>query len=186
MTQLWGSGRLPQGGESPLPLPQGLGGRCCRRWRGRRHTPSRPSGAHLRLRGARRLSCRLPSGGRSCARPRRCLICRLYGSGRGGRRLPPLRESPSPIALFLLLVRRRVLRSCRGGESQLLAQPELLTSLFPAFSSPNPLLLLARHPLLRRARARARGMGGSDRAAFTPITYRGRVKLQITRCPTSQ
>jgi hypothetical protein len=57
-----------------------------------------------------------------------------------------------------------------GEEPLLLAQPELLTPLFPVLLLPDPLLLLARRPLLlpplRRARARARGVGGSDRAAF--------------------
>jgi hypothetical protein len=84
MTWLWGSGRLPQGGESSFPLPQGLGGRCCCRRRGRRRTPSRPISARRCLRGARRLSRRLPGGGRSRARPRCCLFHRLRGSGRGG------------------------------------------------------------------------------------------------------
>jgi hypothetical protein len=168
---VWGSGRLPQGGEPPFPLPRGLGGRCGRRRRGHRRTPGRPSGARWSLRGTRRLSCRLPGSGRSRARPRRCLLYRLRGSGRGERRLPPLGESPSPIALLLVVVRRRVLRSCQGGESQLLAEPKLLTPLFPVLPPPDPLLLLARRPLLlppmRRARGGARGVGGSDRVAFT-------------------
>jgi hypothetical protein len=34
-----------------------------------------------------------------------------------------------------------------------------------------------------RARARARGVGGSDRAAFTAITCRGRLKLQVMTTP---
>jgi hypothetical protein len=76
----------------------------------------------------------------------------------------------------LLLVRRRVLRSRRGGESPLLAQPKLLTPLFPALPSSDPLLLLARRPLLfpplRRTRARS-------------SSGRGRVRLRastVTRC----
>jgi hypothetical protein len=186
MTWLWGSGRLPQGGESSFPLPRGLGGRCGRRRRGRCRTPSRPSGARRRLRGARRLSRRLPGSRRSRARPRCCLLCRLRGSGRGGRRLPPHGESPPPIAL-ILLVRRRVLRSRWGGEPQLLAQPKLLTPLFPALSSPDPLLLLAHHPLLLpplcRVHAQARGVGGLDHAVFTAITCRGRVKLRVMTTP---
>jgi hypothetical protein len=102
-----------------------------------------------------------------------------------GRRLPPLGESSSPITLLLLfLVRRRVLRSRRGRESLLLALPELLTLLFPALLSPDPLLLLARRPLLlpplRRARARARGVGESDRAVFTVTICRGRAKDQTS------
>jgi hypothetical protein len=92
-----------------------------------------------------------------------------------GHRLPPLEESSSPIAL-LILVGRRVLRSRRGRESLLLAQSELLTLLFPALPSPDPLLLLARRPLLfpplHRARARAQGMGGLDRATFTVTSCR--------------
>jgi hypothetical protein len=59
-----------------------------------------------------------------------------------------------------------------GEESLLLAQPKLLTLLFPALPSPDPLLLLAR--------ARARGVGGSDRAAFTVTICRGRVKDQTS------
>jgi hypothetical protein len=77
--RLWGSGRLPQGGESPLPLPRGLGRRCGRRRCGHRRTPSRPSGARRRLRSARRLSCRLPGGRRFRTHPRRCLLHRLRG-----------------------------------------------------------------------------------------------------------
>jgi hypothetical protein len=69
----------------------------------------------------------------------------------------------------------------------LLAQPELLISLFP---SPDPPLFLARHPLLlpplRRARARARGVGGSDRAASTAITCEGRAKFESRRHPANQ
>jgi hypothetical protein len=34
-----------------------------------------------------------------------------------------------------------------------------------------------------RARARARGVGGSDREAFTAITCRERVKLRVTTTP---
>jgi hypothetical protein len=95
------------------------------------------------------LSPGLPGDGRSCARPRRWLLRRLRGPWRGVRRLPPLGESSPPIALLLLfLARRRILRSRQGRESLLLAQPELLTLLFPALPLPDPLLLLARRPLL--------------------------------------
>jgi hypothetical protein len=147
--------------------------------------PCHLRGARRHLLGARRLSRRLPGGRRSRARPRRRLIRRLRGSGRGGRRLPPLGRSPTPIVLLLLIVvRQRVLRSPGGGEPLLLTQPELLAPLFPALPSPDPPLLLARHSLLlsplHRARAWARGVGGSHRAAFTAITCRGRVKPQIT------
>jgi hypothetical protein len=52
-----------------------------------------------------------------------------------------------------------------------LAQPEFFVPLLPGLPPPDPSLLLARRPLLllplRHARARARGVGGSDRAAFT-------------------
>jgi hypothetical protein len=88
---VWGSARLPQGGEAPLPLPWGLGRRCGCSRRCHRRTPSRLRGArwHLsstrrHLRGARRFSHGLPGDGRSCARPKRCLLGRLRGSGRGG------------------------------------------------------------------------------------------------------
>jgi hypothetical protein len=102
MTRLWGSGSLPQGGEFPLPLPRGLGGRCGRRRRGHYPAPSRPCSAHRRLLGTRRLFRGLPGGGRSRARPRRCLLCRLHGSGRGGKgshlsgRARPHRSPPPP------------------------------------------------------------------------------------------
>jgi hypothetical protein len=99
---VWGSGRLPRCGESLLPLPRGLGERCDRGRRGNRRTPSRPRAVRRRLRGMRRLSRRLLGSRRSHACPRRCLLCRLRGSGRGGRRLPPLGVSLSPIALLLL------------------------------------------------------------------------------------
>jgi hypothetical protein len=73
-----------------------------------------------------------------------------------GAQAPTSRGELVPIAL-LLLVRQRVLRSRWGRESLLLAQLELLTPLFPALPSPDPILLLARRPLLfpllRRARA---------------------------------
>jgi hypothetical protein len=80
---VWGSGRLPQGGEAPLPLPWGLGRRC---GRGRRchHRTTITSAARRCLCGARRLSHGLPGGGRSRARPRSYLLCRLRGSGQGG------------------------------------------------------------------------------------------------------
>jgi hypothetical protein len=54
-TRPWGSDRLPQGGKSSLPLPRGLGVRCCCRRHGHRRTPSRLSSARRRLRCARRL-----------------------------------------------------------------------------------------------------------------------------------
>jgi hypothetical protein len=117
----------------------------------------------------------LPGGGRSRARPRRRLLRRLRGSRRRGRGLPPLRASPAPIASFLLLflAGRRVLLGPRRGEPLLLAQPELLAPLLPVLPSPDAPLLLAGRPLLlpplRCARARDRGMGGSDRAAFTAL-----------------
>jgi hypothetical protein len=100
-----------------------------------------------------------------------------------GAKAPPLGEGLSPIAL-LLLVRRRVLRSRRGGESLLLMQLELLVVPFPVLPSSDPFLLLARRPLLfpplRRARARARGVGRSDRAAFTVTSCRGGAKGQTS------
>jgi hypothetical protein len=61
-------------------------------------------------------------------------------------------------------------------------------SLVPALPSLDPLLLLARRlllfPLLRRARARACGVGGSDRAAFTVTSCRECTKGQTSpvRC----
>jgi hypothetical protein len=45
----------------------------------------------------------------------------------------------------------------------LLAQPELLTPPFPVLPSPDPLLLLARHPLLLPPLLRARACSGSGR-----------------------
>jgi hypothetical protein len=152
---------------------------------------ARPWGARGSPPGAHRLSRRLPGGGRSRVRPRRCLFCRLRGSGRGGRRLPPLGGSPSPIALLLLLVRQGVLRSHRGGESQLLAQPELLTSLFSALPSPDPCLLLARDPLslpsLRRACALGLGAWvGRTARRSRPSPAEGEWNSGLRRCSTNQ
>jgi hypothetical protein len=172
-----GEWSLPQGGESPLPLPRELGGRCGHHRRGHRLTPTR-----RRLRGARHLSRRPPGGGRSHARPRRCLLCRPHGSGRGGRRLPPLGESPFPIAVLLLLVRRRVLRSRRGRR----APAALLCSRRSCHRILLSFLRAARSCSRRcatRAHARARGVGGSDRATFTAITCRERVKLRVRTTP---
>jgi hypothetical protein len=93
------------------------------------------------------------------------------------RSLPPL-PTTSPL----------ILRGRRGRESLLLTQPELLILLFPALPPPDPLLFLAccplLLPLLRRARARARGVGGSDHAASTVTICGGRMKDQTTpaRC----
>jgi hypothetical protein len=89
-----------------------------------------------------------------------------------GAQAPTSQEGPAPIAFLLLFFpQRRVLRHRRGKKSLLLTQLEFLVPLLPAFPSPNPPLLLTRRPLLfpplRRARARAQGMGGLDRAAFT-------------------
>jgi hypothetical protein len=160
---VWGSGRLPQGGEAPLPLPRGLGGRCGRGRSGHRRNPSH-------LRGACCPSCRLPGGGCSRTRPRRYHLCRLRGSRRGGRGLPPLEESSSLITL-LPLSRRRVFR-CRWGRGPLLlAQSELLVSLLPALPPLNRLLFLACHPLLLPPLRRARP--GSGRGRVTPRGVHG-------------
>jgi hypothetical protein len=168
--RLRGSNRLPQGGKPSFLFPRGLGRRCCRHRCGRRRTPSHLHGARRCLRGAHRLSRRMPGGGRSRARPRCRLFHRLHGSGRGGRRLPPLGGSPTPIILILplLLVRRRVLQSPRGGEPLLLAQPELLTPPFPALPSPDPLLFLARRLLLLPPLCRARTLLGFGRGRVGP------------------
>jgi hypothetical protein len=59
----------------------------------------------------------------------------------------------------------------------------------PRLAAPteDPPLLLAHHPLLlpplRRARARARGVGGSDRAASTATTCERWAKLRVTPTP---
>jgi hypothetical protein len=58
-----------------------------------------------------------------------------------------------------------------GGKPLLLAQPELFVPLIPAFALSDPPFLLTHllflFPPLRSARTRARGVGRSDRAAFT-------------------
>jgi hypothetical protein len=94
------------------------------------------------------------------------------GEGAAGSHLS---GGPAPITLLLLfLIRRRILRGHRGRESLLLAQPEFFVPLLPPFPPQDPSLLLARRPLLlllRRARARARGVGGSDHVAFTVTLY---------------
>jgi hypothetical protein len=63
-----------------------------------------------------------------------------------------------------------------GKIALLLTQPELLTPLLPTLPLPDPLLLLVCRqllfPPLRRARARAWDVGGSDRAAFTVTSCR--------------
>jgi hypothetical protein len=180
--------RSPTAGwRIPASSSSGLGRHCGRRRHGRHRIPGCHSGMHRRLSDARHLSRRLPSGGRSRACPRRCLLCRLCGSGRGGRRLPPFGKSPSPIALLLLLVRRRVLRSRRGGESQLLAQPKLLTPLFPALPSPDPRLFLVRHPLLLPPLRPARALGLGAWAGRTARRSRSRAvgnkrKVRPRRC----
>jgi hypothetical protein len=97
------------------------------------------------------------------------------GEGGVGSHLSERALPPPPSLSLLLLVRRRVFRSRRGGESLLLVQPKLLTSLFPVPPSSDSLLLLPSRPLLLpplcHARARARGVGGSDYAKFA-----------VTRC----
>jgi hypothetical protein len=66
----------------------------------------------------------------------------------------------APVALlFVFLLRRRILRCRRGRESLLLTQLKLLTPLFPALPPPDPLLLLARRPLLLPPLRRARALG---------------------------
>jgi hypothetical protein len=154
---VWGSGRLPQGGESPFPLPRGIGGRCVHR-----RNPCRPSDARRHLHGARRLPRMLPGAVSSAA---------SVALGEGAK-APTYWGELSPIAL--LLVRRRVLRSCRGGESQLLVQPKLLSPLFPSLLSPDPLLLLARRPLLLPPLRRTRALGLGVWAGLTTRRSRSR------------
>jgi hypothetical protein len=183
---IWGSGRLPQGGESPLPLPRGLGGCCGRGRRGHRRTPSHLRGAHRHHCGAHHLSRSLPGGGCSCARPEHCLLCLLRGPGQGGRRLPPLGESPPPIAP--LLSRQRVFR-CRWGREPLLLRSQNSSSHCSRRSRRRILFSFLCTALscscrcAARVRAWARGVGGSDCAASTAITCKGRVKLRVTTTP---
>jgi hypothetical protein len=185
---VWGSGRLPQGGEFPLPLPQWLGRRCGRRRCGHHRTPSRPSSARRRLRGTHRLSCRLPSGGRHRARPRRCLLCRLRGSGRGGEsshlsgriRPPSLSSSSSSDHEYSEVVGEESPCCSRSRNSSLLCSRR--SRRWNLFS----FLRAARSCSRRcatRARARARGVGGSDPVASTAITCEGRMKLCVTTTP---
>jgi hypothetical protein len=90
-----------------------------------------------------------------------------------GRGLPALGGSLPPVALFLLLSRRRVLRGCWGRKSLLLSQPELLILLLSALPPPDPILFLARRQLLLLLpplrRARGLGLGAwADRTARHP------------------
>jgi hypothetical protein len=111
------------------------------------------------------------AAGTSTPAPGTCPSAASVALGEGAQ-APTSQGGLPPVAFFLLsFSRRRVLRGRRRGESLLLAQPVFFVPLFPAHPPPDPSLLLARRslllPLLRRARARARGVSGSDRAAFT-------------------
>jgi hypothetical protein len=168
----WGSARLPQGGKSSLPLPWGLSGRrdCGRR--GQRRTPSHLRSARQRLCGACRLSRGPPGGGCSRARPRRCLLCRLRDSRRGGgagshlsgRAHPPSLPSSSSDDEYSEVAGEESPFCSRSWNSSLLCSQRSQRRIL--FSS-----LRAARSCSRRcaahARARAWGMGGSDRVAFT-------------------
>jgi hypothetical protein len=81
----------------------------------------------------------------------------------------PTSLEPAPIApFFLLLLRRRDLRSHRLRESLLLAQPVLLAVLLPALPPSDASLLLARGPLLLSSLRRARDRAGSGRGQVGP------------------
>jgi hypothetical protein len=177
-TWLRGSGRLPQGGESPLPLPRGIDECCGRHWRGHCLAPSRPSGACRHLRDARRLSRRLPGGGRSLTRPGAVSSAASTAVGEGGEgshlsgeaRPPSLSSSSSPDDEYSEVVGEESPSCSRSRHSSLLCSRRSRRR-FP-FS----FLCAARscsHRCAARMRARARGVGGSDRAAFTAMNCRG-------------
>jgi hypothetical protein len=144
-------------------------------WRNPASSSSRAEGylrrARWRLRGACWRLHRQPGGGRFRTHRGYQFHGRLPGPWRRGQGVPPIGGGPPPITL-LLLIRRPVRQHRRRGESLLLMQPVLLVVLLQALPLPEPLLLRARHPLLFPplrgvGGPRARGVGGSDRAACT-------------------
>jgi hypothetical protein len=157
---VWGSSCLPQGGESPFPLPRGLDGRCGRRQRGHRFTPGRPSGARRRLRGVRRLSRRLAGGRRSRARPgaaSSAASAALDEGGEGshlsGRVRPPSLSSSSSFDDEYSKVAGEESPSCpRSQNSSLLCSRRSRRQVLFSF-------LHAAHSCSRHCAARALGLG---------------------------
>jgi hypothetical protein len=177
---LRGSNHLPQGGEPSFPLPRGLGRRFRRHRHSRRLTPSHLRGARRRLHSARRLPHRMPGGGRSRARPGAVFSAASAALGEGGEgshlsagaRPPSLSSSSSSSSddeNFEVVGEESPCCSRRRNSS-------LLRSRCSCRRMLRSFLLAARSCSRRcaaRAHARAQGVGGSDRAAFTAITYRG-------------
>jgi hypothetical protein len=143
-------------------------------------------GARRRLRGARRLSRRLPGGTASYARPRHRLLHRLRGSGRGGEgshlsggAWPPSlsSSSSSPDDVYSSVPGEESPCCSRCRNSSLLrswcSRRRILHSLLRAARSSS-------RRCVARTRARARGVGGSDRVAFTTLICKEQAKLQDT------
>jgi hypothetical protein len=194
--RLRGSNRLPQGGKPSFPFPRGLDRRCCRHWCGRRRTPGHLRGARPRLRDARCLSCRMSGGGRSRARPRRRLFHRLRDSGEGGEgshysggaRPPSLSSSAStsPDDEYTEVPGEEIPCCSRSRNSSLLrsrrSRCRMLRSFLGAARS-------CSHRCATRAHARARGVGGSDRATFTALICKEQARCRntpISREPAEQ
>jgi hypothetical protein len=131
----------------------------------------------------------LPGGGRSCSRPRRRLFRRLRGSRRGdegshlsgGARPPSLSSSSSPDDEYSSVPSEESPCCSRSRNSSLLrsrrSRRRMLRSLLCVIRS-------CSHRCAVRACARSRGVGGSDRAAFTTLICKEQEKLQNT--PTSR
>jgi hypothetical protein len=156
---------------------------------GRHCTPSHLRGARWRLRGARRLSCRLPGGGRSRAHPRCRLFRRLCGSERGGEgshlsggtRPPSLSSSSSSDDddddEYSEVPGEESPCCSRSRNSSLLrsrrSRRRMLRSFLRATRS-------CSRRCAARTRARARGLGESDRAAFTTLICKEQARPQNT------
>jgi hypothetical protein len=177
-----GSARLPQGGEALLPLLWGLGGRC---GSGRRHAaPPVASAARAGTSAARaaslmgRLEAMLPRLSQALSpRPPPRLWARGAQAPTSRGELSP-RRSPPPTTMTTNTP--RTLRR----ESLLLAQPKLLTPLFPALSPPDSLLLARRPLLLPPLRcARALGLGAwAGRIARRPRSPAAGGERQLRPC----
>jgi hypothetical protein len=98
----------------------------------------------------------------------------LSGRVRPHRSPPPRPTTSTPKSLA------RIAPAARAAETPHSFVPGALVTGSSSPSCTPPALAPASTP---RARTRARGVGGSDRAVFTAITCRRRVKLRVTTTP---